>query len=254
MTTALRVVKVGGRAQQDPSLPDLLAAAAQGAPGALCIVHGGAVEIDRLQRALGGTPRFVGGRRVTSAEDVDVVRMALALANRRLVAALVQRGVPAVGVSGEDARLIEAEILQPDLGRVGVPRRVNAELLRALLASGYLPVVAPLASAPGDAGGLNVNGDDAAAAVAGALGAAELLYVSDVDGVRRDGLTLDSLDADEAAAMIADGSAAGGMAVKLETALVALGAGTQRVRIGGVAAIADPSVGTTLTSHGGIAV
>lgn len=254
MTTALRVVKVGGRAQQDPSLPDLLAAVAQGAPGALCIVHGGAVEIDRLQRALGGTPRFVGGRRVTSVEDVDVVRMALALANRRLVAALVQRGVPAVGVSGEDARLIEAEILQPDLGRVGVPRRVNAELLRALLASGYLPVVAPLASAPGDAGGLNVNGDDAAAAVAGALGAAELLYVSDVDGVRRDGLTLDSLDADEAAAMIADGSAAGGMAVKLETALVALGAGTQRVRIGGVAAIADPSVGTTLTSHGGIAV
>ena len=251
---ALHVVKVGGRAQLDAALPDLLAAAWNAAPGALCVVHGGAVEIDRLQRALGGTPRFVGGRRVTSAEDVDTVRMALALANRRLVAALASRGVPAVGVSGEDARILEADVLDPALGRVGVPRRVDAGLLHVLLASGYLPVVAPLACAPEGAVGLNVNGDDAAAAIAAALGAAELLYVSDVDGVRRDGLTLESLGAEEAAAMIADGSAAGGMAVKLETALVALGAGTQRVRIGGVAAIADRTVGTTLTMHGGIAV
>lgn len=254
MTPSLRVVKVGGRAQQDPALPSLLAAAFHAAPGSLCVVHGGGVEIDRLQRALGRTPRFLEGRRVTDAEDVDTVRMALALANRRLVAALGASGVPAIGISGEDARVLEADLLDPALGRVGRPRRVNAAPLQTLLGAGYLPVIAPLAAAIGDGEGLNVNGDDAAAAIAGALGAAELLYVSDVDGVRRQGLTVDSLDAEEAAAMIADGMAAGGMAVKLETAVAALRAGTQRVRIGGVAAIADRSVGTTLTTHGGIAV
>jgi acetylglutamate kinase len=76
-TVSMRVLKVGGRAQEDPALVGEIAAAWRAAPGALCVVHGGAVEIDRLQRALGATPRFVGGRRVTSAEDIDTVRMAL---------------------------------------------------------------------------------------------------------------------------------------------------------------------------------
>ena len=251
-TSRLRVVKVGGRAQEDPALAERLAAAWHAAPGALCVVHGGAAEIDRLQRALGATPRFVGGRRVTSAEDIDTVRMALSgAANKGLVAALNAAGIPAVGVSGEDAAMLRAAPFDAALGQVGRPQSVRAELLHLLLDAGYLPVVAPLAAPPeGMPGALNVNGDDAAAAIAEALGARELFFVTDVPGVRRDGVTVPQLDAADAAALLASGVAEGGMAVKIASALGALAAGTARVRIGGSDAIADPTLGTTLTLHG----
>ena len=248
----LRVVKIGGRAQEDPALIDRLVAAWRDAPGALCVVHGGAAEIDRLQRALGATPRFIGGRRVTSAEDIDTVRMALSgAANKRLVAALNAAGVPAVGVSGEDGALLRASRFDDELGHVGRPESVRPDLLRLLLDAGYLPVVAPLAAPPaGEPGALNVNGDDAAAAIAFALGATELFFVTDVPGVRRDGATVAQLDAADAAELLASGVAEGGMAVKVASALGALAAGTARVRIGGSEAIADPKLGTTLTLHG----
>ena len=196
-TATMRVLKVGGRAQEDPALVGEIAAAWRAAPGALCVVHGGAVEIDRLQCALGATPRFVGGRRVTSAEDIETVRMALSgSANKRMVSALCALGVPAVGVSGEDAAMLRAAPFDDALGRVGRPQSVRVDLVRLLLSGGYLPVIAPLAAgAEGEAGALNVNGDDAAAAIAAALGATELLFVTDVAGVRRDGETVDSLDA-----------------------------------------------------------
>lgn len=249
---AIRVIKVGGRAQEDPSLAGEIAAAWQAAPGALCVVHGGAVEIDRLQRALGSTPRFVGGRRVTSAEDVETVRMALSgSANKRIVSALCALGVPAVGISGEDAAMLRAAPFDESLGRVGRPQSVSVDLIRLLLAGGFLPVIAPLAAGPdGEAGALNVNGDDAAAAIAAALGASELLFVTDVEGVRLDGGTVETLDATAAQAMLESGTAAGGMAVKVASALGALAGGTARVRIGGTAAIRDASAGTTLTMYG----
>ena len=248
----MRVLKVGGRAQEDPSLVGEIAAAWRAAPGALCVVHGGAVEIDRLQRALGATPRFVGGRRVTSAEDIETVRMALSgTANKRMVSALCALGIPAVGVSGEDAAMLRAAPFDDALGRVGRPQTVRVDLVRLLLGGGFLPVIAPLAAgAEGEAGALNVNGDDAAAAIAAALGATELLFVTDVEGVRRDGVTVDSLDAAGASALLASGAAEGGMAVKVASALGALAGGTARVRIGGTAAIRDASAGTTLTMHG----
>lgn len=249
---SIRVLKVGGRAQEDPALVGALAAAWRAGPGALCVVHGGAVEIDRLQRALGATPRFVGGRRVTSPEDIDTVRMALSgSANKRMVSALCALGIPAVGVSGEDAAMLRAVPFDDALGRVGRPHSVRTDLVRLLLGGGFLPVIAPLAAgAEGEAGALNVNGDDAAAAIAAALGAAELVFVTDVDGVRRDGVTLDSLDAAGARAVLASGAAEGGMAVKVASALSALAGGTARVRIGGTATIMDASAGTTLTLHG----
>lgn len=250
--TTMRVLKVGGRAQEDPSLVGEIAAAWRAAPGALCVVHGGAAEIDRLQRALGATPRFVGGRRVTSPEDIETVRMALSgTANKRMVSALCALGIPAVGVSGEDAAMLRAAPFDDALGRVGRPQAVRVDLVRLLLGGGFLPVIAPLAAgAEGEAGALNVNGDDAAAAIAAALGATELLFVTDVEGVRRDGVTVDSLDAAGASALLASGAAEGGMAVKVASALGALAGGTARVRIGGTAAIRDASAGTTLTMHG----
>jgi len=248
----VRVLKVGGRVQEDPALLGELAAAWIAAPGALCVVHGGAVEIDRLQRALGAVPRFIGGRRVTSADDIDTVRMALSgVANKRLVSGLCALGIQAVGISGEDAAMLRAAPFDDALGRVGRPRAVRVELVRVLLGAGFLPVIAPLAAGPdGDPGALNVNGDDAAAAIAGALGASELLFVTDVDGVRRDGIVVQHLDVASATALLVSGVAEGGMAVKVASALATLAAGTARVRIGGIASIGDASAGTTLTLHG----
>ena len=248
-TIAIDVIKVGGRAQDDPSLVSRLAGRWRAAPASFCLVHGGAVEIDRLQRRLGGTPTFIAGRRVTTDEDIEIVRMALsATANKRLVAALCEAGVPAVGISGEDASLLRAIPADNSaLGRVGTPSEVRVELLRVLLVGGFLPVVAPLGTSavPGE-GALNVNGDDAAAAIAAALGSGELLFVTDVPGVRRGSRVLASLTPADALDLIAAGDATGGMLVKVEGALAALERGVAKVRIGDVAAISDPTFGTTI--------
>ena len=243
------VIKVGGRAQEDDSLIARLAERWNAAPGSFCLVHGGAAEIDRLQRRLGGTPTFVNGRRVTTDGDIEIVRMALsATANKRLVAGLCAAGVPAVGISGEDASLLLASpTADAALGRVGSPAEVRASLLRVLLAGGFLPVIAPLGTSTSPGGGtLNVNGDDAGAAIAVAMGAGELLFVTDVPGVRRGTTVMPSLASDEALALIVSGDATGGMLVKIEGALAALGRGVTRVRIGDVASISDVSMGTTL--------
>ncbi len=246
------VVKVGGRAQLDPGLPGALAAAWAASPGSLVVVHGGGDEVSALQRAFGATPAFVGGRRVTSAEDIELLRMALSgSANKRLVSALVSRGVAAVGVSGEDAALLTAAPIDPDrLGCVGDPRQVNVAVLEHLLAGGYLPVISPLSRSETPAAGsaaLNVNGDDAAATIAAALGAGELLLVADVAGVLVDGCVVPKLAPVAVGQLIAGGAANGGMVAKLEAALVALANGVTRVRIGDVSAIHDSARGTVVS-------
>jgi len=262
------VVKVGGRAQGDPRLPDALAAAWRRAPGALVVVHGGGDDVSALQRRMGHEPTFVGGRRVTREGDIDLLRMALSgLANKRLVSALVARGVHALGLSGEDAGLLSAAPTDlVELGCVGRPVGVNTHLLAHLLAAGYLPVVSPLAApaagagaaasagTAGTAGALNVNGDDAAAAIAGWLGADELLFVSDVPGVLLDGTPVDALDVGGAAAAVSSGAVVGGMAAKLDAAARALELGVRRVRIGDLATLDDETRGTALTQRQHISV
>jgi acetylglutamate kinase len=246
-----RVVKIGGRAQSDPRLPAVLAAAVAAPGDTLCIVHGGGDEVSALQRRLGLEPQFVGGRRVTSAADLEVVRMVLSgTINKRLVASLLTRGVNAVGISGEDARLFTARATDAaTMGRVGGDLTVQAALVHHLLASGFVPVISPLARDADDpaGGGLNVNGDDAAAALAAAIGADELVFVADVPGVLDEGALVPAIDRDRAAALIAGGIAAGGMAAKLEAALQALAGGAGRVRIAGLEGIGDPGAGSTIT-------
>jgi acetylglutamate kinase len=245
-----RVVKLGGRAQAADSLAAAIASAWR-ASGALCIVHGGGDEISALQRKLGGEPRFAGGRRMTTAEDLDVIRMVLSgVVNKRLVSQFNAAGAPAVGISGEDASLISAQPLGiAEFGFVGMPARINTALIETLWLAGLLPVVSPLSSSaetPGTA--LNVNGDDAAAAIAVALGADELLLVADVEGVLdSSGFLIDQLDVDEARALIAAGVAAGGMAAKLEAAHAALAGGVGSVRIADLGALEDSERGTFIT-------
>lgn len=246
MTT--RVVKIGGRAQAAPELDTVLAAAVH-AGERLVVVHGGGDEVSTLQRRLGLEPRFVNGRRATTAGDLAVVQMVLSgSVNKRLVARLLGAGVFAVGVSGEDGLLLQAAVVDREtLGEVGAPSRVNAALLDTLLDGGFLPVVSPLARDEATGAPLNVNGDDAAAAIAAALGAQELLLVADVAGVLDDGAVIPALDADGMRALVERGTASGGMIAKLDAARRALDLGVPRVRIADLAAIADPARGTLLT-------
>lgn len=246
-----RVIKVGGRPQSDPALVSALADAARATPGALVVVHGGGDEVGALQQMYGVTAQFIGGRRVTSALDLEIVRMALSgSANKRLVASLVGAGVAAVGLSGEDAGMLRAAPIDVErFGFAGLPSSVDATLLRHLLAGGFMPVVSPVSRGTNDSDSavMNVNGDDAAAAIATALGATELLLVSDVEGVRADGTTVAHVTRDEARRLIDSGVAAGGMGAKLQAALAALDGGVERVRISDIAAIGSLDRGTVLT-------
>lgn len=249
-----RVIKVGGRPQLDPALPVALAAAHRSAPASLVVVHGGGDEVTTLQRLFGAVSEFRGGRRVTSALDLEIIRMALSgSANKRLVSVLVAANVAAVGLSGEDAGLLSATPLDPEqFGFVGVPAEVNVGLLLHLLAGGYLPVLSPVSRCTEPSRGvtLNVNGDDAAAAIAVALEADELLLVSDVAAVLKDGVPVATLAPDDARRLIDDGTAQGGMAAKLQAAIAALDGGVERVRISDIAAIEQLERGTVLTRVG----
>jgi acetylglutamate kinase len=246
MTT---VVKIGGRVQDDSRLGPALAAAAS-STGGLVVVHGGGDDISRVQRQFGHEPRFAGGRRATSPEEFEIVRMVLSgSANKRLVARAQSAGARAVGISGEDGGLLTAHVAPgAPLGRVGERVHADRSILTTLLSDGWLPVVSPVArdGDDPDGAGLNVNGDDAAAAIAAAMAADELLFVADVAGVLLDGNVMRMLSHADAVDLIARGVAAGGMAAKIEASHSALSHGVGRVRIGDLSALSDPSLGTRL--------
>lgn len=248
------VVKLGGRVQSEPGLIPALAALSLGRPGQLAIVHGGGDEVSEMQRRLGREPSFVNGRRITSSEDVDLVRMVLSgTSNKRLVSELVAAGIPAVGISGEDGGLIEAEPIDLEaFGHAGTPVDVRTKILETLLASNFLPVISPVArdirSSTGAA--LNVNGDDAAAAVAAAM-KAQLWMIADVAGVLdQDRRVLESLNKPLMEKLVASGVVNRGMHAKLEAGFAALEKGATAVRVAGIEAISKPEsqCGTLLTT------
>jgi acetylglutamate kinase len=241
----LTVIKIGGRVQQDPTLAAAIAGRWLAEPGSLCVVHGGGDEVSALQRQAGVEPVFIGGRRVTSPGDIERLRMALSgAANKRLVAGLVNAGVDAIGLSGEDAALLVADLAENGaLGAVGKVRAVRTLLLKYLLKGGFMPVISPL-STPA----LNVNGDDAAAAIAIALAADGLLFVSDVPNVRIHGMGVTRLDRTDAEAGIAKGDIAAGMAAKVQAGITAATAGVKRVWIGDLGLLGDAPMGTRLVA------
>ena len=243
----VRVVKVGGN---ELDRPEWLAACARAiaAAGPVVVVHGGGRAVSALSQRLDLPVQKRGGRRVTSREVAEVVEMVLAgPVNRAVVAALRGAGLDAVGLSGVDGALLTAEPLDDsdaELGHVGRITEVRAALLHSLLLAGLTPVIAPMA--PDVAGDLpfNVNADDAAAAVAGALQASEVLFVSDVPGVL--GAPRGGLAAGEIEPLIEAGVAADGMAAKLRAAAAALAAGARSARIGDLGLFTDPAAGTRI--------
>lgn len=244
MKPEITVVKVGGNEVDDACWVHRLARALAARGGHLVVVHGGGKEVSELQRALGAEPEWRDGLRVTSNEAMRVVSMVLSgLVNKRLVSAMLSAGLEAVGISGEDGGLLRARVARGGaLGRIGEIEQVRAELIRGWLGQGLTPVVSPVSRGP-EGAALNVNADDAAAAVAAGLGAEELLFVSNVPGVLANGAPLPSVGAEEVEALIADGTAQGGMAPKLRAAARAAGA-VGRVRIGGMEMLGNAAAGT----------
>jgi acetylglutamate kinase len=190
------------------------------------LVHGGGPLITGWLKRIGKETRFVDGLRYTDAETLDVARMVLVgLVNTELVAQLGALGAPAWGLSGADGRLLRASVRDERLGLVGEVERVDDGLLDLLVGRGYLPVIAPIAvSADGQC--LNVNADTVAGAVAEAIGAGELVFLTDVSGIQDAGGTrLARLSGADCDRLTAEGVIHGGMLPKVDACRRAAGAG-----------------------------
>jgi len=204
------------------------------------VVHGGGPQIGDMLKRVGKESSFVDGLRVTDAETLDIVRMVLVgKVNREIVAAINVHGPLAVGVSGEDASLLSAKQVSPELGFVGEVTSVNTELVDRLMGEELIPVIATIGV--GDDGqAYNINADTAAAAIAGALEAEKLVYLTDIDGIRGDvadaASLLSSVSVKEIDAFIADGTISGGMIPKVQACVAAVESGV------GVAHILDGRV------------
>jgi acetylglutamate kinase len=199
------------------------------------VVHGGGPQISDLMSRLGKVSEFRDGLRVTDAETVDIARMVLSgQVNPQIVAAINVHGRFAVGVSGEDASLITASAKNPELGFVGEVDRINPGILTRLLDDEFIPVVATIGTdATGQA--YNINADTVAGAIAEALGAEKLVYLTDIEGLRRvvDDPTslIRQTSPDELDSLMADGTIAGGMIPKVESCVRAVRGGVRRAHI-----------------------
>jgi acetylglutamate kinase len=242
------VVKYGGHAMTNDELKESFArdvCLLRHVGIRIVVVHGGGPQINRMLERVGIVSTFSGGLRITDDHTMEMVEMVLAgSVNQEIVGLICRHGGRAVGLSGMDDRFLVGRRLAPvaskddtgapiyvDLGRVGEVMHVETGVLDQLATSGFIPVVAPIAV---DQHGvsLNVNADTAAGAIGGALRAAKLLLMTDVDGVKtKDGEVLSSLDAPETERLIDEGVITGGMIPKVRCALDAVQSGVEQVHV-----------------------
>lgn len=235
-TGAVVVVKFGGNAMGDDAqmadfARDIVLMRQVGMNPV--VVHGGGPMINDMLGKLGIESQWVRGKRVTDKATVEVVEMILAgLVNKRIVQAINDQGGRAVGICGKDDDLMVCEPDDPELGFVGKPVEMNVQVIRDLYNAGIIPVIAPVGTGVNDNETFNVNGDTAAGAIAGALQADRLLLLTDVTGVKnKAGEVITQMTPDEVHAMIEDGTIAGGMIPKTETAMQAIKEGVRAVVI-----------------------
>ena len=259
------VVKYGGNAMVDPALAtsfaeDVVLMRSVGLRPV--VVHGGGPQISDLMERLGKVPEFRDGQRVTDAETVDIARMVLVgKVNRDIVGSINLHGPLAVGVSGEDAGLIRAEARHPDLGFVGDVEAVNPSILERLLAEDLIPVVSTIgADASGQA--YNINADAVAGALAEALGAEKVVYLTDIEGLLADlddpASLISHIGAKALQAMLDDGTLSGGMIPKIAACLHAVAGGVASAhlldgRLPHVVLLelfSDAGIGTMITADG----
>jgi acetylglutamate kinase len=258
------VVKYGGNAMVDDALArtfaeDVVLMHSVGLRPV--VVHGGGPQISDLMERLGKVPEFRDGQRVTDAETVDIARMVLVgKVNREIVSAINVHGPLAVGVSGEDAGLILAGARHPDLGFVGDVHDVNPTLLQRLLAEELIPVVSTIgADATGQA--YNINADTVAGAIAEALTAEKVIYLTDIEGLLADlgdpASLISRIDAAALRALVDDGTLTGGMIPKIAACLHAVtnGVGSAHLLDGRLPHVvllelfSDAGVGTMITEE-----
>ena len=232
------VIKYGGSAMEDPDLADLFAqdVVLMRLVGMNpVVVHGGGPQISDLMRRLGKEPKFVDGLRVTDAETVDIVRMALVgKVNREIVASVNQHGSYAVGLSGEDAGLITVAQRDDKLGFVGDIRRIDPSILERLIREELIPIVATVGvDEAGQA--YNVNADTVAGAIAESLRAEKLVYLTNVAGMYGDladeASLISRIDVDRLAALVDDGVLSEGMIPKARSCVEAVKSGVSRAHI-----------------------
>lgn len=244
-----RIAKLGGNALDRPGWLEQCARALK-LVDPLVVVHGGGQAITAWSRRLDLPVEKRDGKRVTTPEVAEVVEMVLTgPVNRQVVAALRAAGLDAVGLSGVDGGLLTARRAAGNLGHVGEITAVRAALLQSLLLAGLTPVLAPVAPDPDTTGvPLNINADDAASAIAAALGASELLFVSDVPGVAVGGVAQPEIAVADIEGLIASGIARDGMAAKLRAAAAALRGGARSVRIGDLELFRNKAAGTRIVT------
>lgn len=234
------VVKYGGSAMVDPELKknvikDVVLLKLTGFKP--IIVHGGGKEISRWVSKVGKEPQFVNGLRVTDAETMEIAEMVLGKVNKELVTLVQALGVHAVGISGKDGGLLTVQKKLADgqdIGYVGDITHVNPKLLLDLLADDCLPIICPI-GLDENFQTYNINADDAACAVAEAVHAEKLTFLTDIEGVYRDkddpSTLISELCVSEASQLIKDGFVGGGMIPKLHNCIAAIENGVNRVHI-----------------------
>ena len=227
------VFKIGGHDLEDKIFLTDLAAVIKTLDTPVVIVHGGGKEISNLQTRLGIEPRYLDGVRVTDLDSLALVEMVLCgTANKRLVRYLVANEVDAQGMSGVDRGLIRAEKMMHsgvDMGFTGQVTTVRGDALLGLLDQGVTPVIAPVCLGPDNS--YNVNADHVAGAVAGAIGASRVVFLTNVEGVLSDGNIIANVTPTLAQTMIDNGTIFGGMIPKVQTALHVLEAGVPQAVI-----------------------
>lgn len=201
----------------------------------IVLVHGGGPEISEMMAKLGKKPEFVDGLRVTDKETVDIVQMVLAgKINKTLVNLLEKKGGKAMGISGMDGKLIEAKTKNPKLGYVGSITNVNIEPVVDLLEKGYIPVISTI-GCDKEGNAYNVNGDTAAAFVAGALKAKRLIMMTDIAGILKDkddpSTLIPEVSVSEAKLLYENGIISGGMIPKVDCCIEAIEHGVKKVII-----------------------
>ena len=199
------------------------------------LVHGGGPDINSMLKKLGKKTEFVDGLRVTDKETVDIAQMVLSgRINKKLVNLVDSKGGRAIGISGVDGKLIEAEMQDPRLGYVGRITKINIKVVNDLLDNGYIPIISSIGW-NSDGSFYNINADTAAARIAGALEAERLIMMTDIDGVLRDkddpSTLISDITVDEAKELYTEGVISGGMIPKVDCCIEAINRGVKNVVI-----------------------
>lgn len=235
------VIKMGGETLEDDDLLGALAtdvALMKFVGINPVVVHGGGPQISDAMSKLGKKAVFVGGQRVTDHETMEIVKMVLlGQINKRIVTRLSAQGASSAGISGEDGNLITARkalgSAGEDLGFVGEVEKIDPAIVNGLLASDFVPVIAPVGAGPD--GSYNINADVAAGAIAGALSATKIVFLTNVPGLYRDlgdeGSLISETTADQLAKLLADGALSEGMIPKIASAVSAIKEGVPQAHI-----------------------